>query len=259
MAESGRDAEVSSTQERVAVRLPPFWPDKPALWFAQAEVQFELNGISSQKAKFNQVVSQFNQQVASEVEDIIIAPSAHDPYDRLKAELVSRLSTSREQRVRQLLSHEEMGDRKPSQFLRHLKSLAPDVPDDFLRTIWTSRLPPHVQAILAGQTEGSLDATARLADKICEVTPPPNTASVAASSSDNTDALQERIRELERQLASLRATRSHSRSHSRHRSRTPAASPNRHQLCWYHRKFNNRARKCTPPCARHSENLDSGR
>jgi len=30
--------------------------------------------------------------------------------------------------------HEEMGDRKPSQFLRHLKSLAPDMPDDFCST-----------------------------------------------------------------------------------------------------------------------------
>ena len=166
---------------------------------------------------------------------------------------------AREQCVRQLLSHEEMGDRKPSQFLRHLKGLAPDVPDDFLCTIWTSRLPPHVQVILAGQTEGSLDATAHLADKICEVTPSPNAASIAAPNPDNTSELQERIGELERQLASLRTTRSHSRSHSRHCSKTPAASPNRRQLCWYHRKFNDKAQKCTPPCAKHLENLDSGR
>ena len=75
-----------------------------------------------------------------------------------------RLSTSREQRVRQLL-HEEMGDRKPSQFLRHLKGLVPDVPDEFLCTIWAS-LPPHVQVILAGQTEGSLDSASHLADRI---------------------------------------------------------------------------------------------
>ena len=81
------------------------------------------------------------------------------------------MSTSREQDVRQLLSHEEMGDRKPSQFLRHLKSLAPDVPDDFLHTTWASRLPTHVQAILAGQTEGSLDSASHLADRICEVPP----------------------------------------------------------------------------------------
>ena len=57
------------------------------------------------------------------MEHIITSSTEHDPYDQLKAELVRRLSTSREQRVRQLVSHEEMGDRKPSKFLRHLKGL----------------------------------------------------------------------------------------------------------------------------------------
>ena len=134
------------------------------------------------------MISQLHQQHAAEVEDIITSPPEEEPYDRLKAELVRRLSTSREQRVRQLLSHEEMGDRKPSQFLRHLKALAPDVPDYFLRTIWASRLPPHVQAILAGQTEGSMDSASQLADRICEVATQPVTASVtpAPSTPDNT-------------------------------------------------------------------------
>jgi len=134
------DETLSAAVYRVAVRLPPFWPDRPAIWFAQAEAQFDLADITRQRTKFNYVVSQLNQQQAAEVEDIIISPPQDEPYDRLKAELVRRLSTSREQRVRQLLSHEEMGDRKPSQFLRHLKILAPEVPDDFLRTIWASRL-----------------------------------------------------------------------------------------------------------------------
>jgi hypothetical protein len=103
--------------------------------------------------------------------------------------------------LRQLLSHEEMGDRQPSQFLRHLKSLAPDVPVDFLLTIWASRLPPHVQAILAGQTEGSLDSASHLADKICEVTSQPTTASISSATPDNTAGLLERIEELSRQVA----------------------------------------------------------
>ena len=195
------------------MRLPPFWPDRPAVWFAQAESQFELATITRAHTKFNYVVSQLNQQQEAEVEDII-SPTELEPYDRLKAELVYRLSTSREKRVRQLLSHEEMGDRKPSQFLRHLKSLAPDVPDDFLRTIWASRLPPHVQAILAGQTEGSLDSTSRLADRICEVTPLPTTASISPSTPDNTAGLVERIEELSRQVASLQASQTNRRSHS---------------------------------------------
>jgi hypothetical protein len=94
-----------------------------------------LAGITRQRTKFNYVVTQLNQQQAAEVEDLTASPPEHEPYDRRKAQLVRRLSTSREQRVRQLLSHEEMGERKPTQFLRHLKALAPDVPEKFLRTI----------------------------------------------------------------------------------------------------------------------------
>ena len=65
------------------------------------------------------------------MEDVITSPPAEQTYQKLKTELVQRLSTSREQRVRQLLMHEEMVVRKPSQFLRHLKSLAPEVSYDF--------------------------------------------------------------------------------------------------------------------------------
>jgi hypothetical protein len=139
--------------QTATVRLPPYWPDRPGLWFAQAEAQFNLASVTSETTKFNYMVSQLEYRHAAEVEDIIISPPANEPYTTLKAELVRRLSSSRDQRVRQLLTHEEMGDRKPSQFLRHLKSLATDVPDDFLRSIWSSRLPPHIQTILAGQAE----------------------------------------------------------------------------------------------------------
>jgi hypothetical protein len=52
------------------------------------------------------------------------------PYTTLRTELPSG-----ERPIRQLLTLEEMGDRKPSQFLRHLRGLAPDVPEDFLYTI----------------------------------------------------------------------------------------------------------------------------
>jgi hypothetical protein len=124
-------AEIS----RVDVRLPPFWPERPAVWFAQAEAQFSLAGVNSEKTKFYYVISQLDHRYATEVEDIITSPPEKDPYTMLKAELVTRLSLSREQRIHQLLTLEEMGNRKPSQFLRHLRRLAPDVPDYFLRNI----------------------------------------------------------------------------------------------------------------------------
>jgi len=120
-----------------------------------------------------------------------------------------------------------MGDRKPSQFLRHLKGLAPDVPDEFLRTIWASRLPQHVQAILAGQTEVSLDAASHLADKIYEVTLQPATAIISSTTPDHTAGLLERIEELSRQVASLRASETHCRSQSRDRPRSKSRGSSR--------------------------------
>jgi hypothetical protein len=47
-------AEIS----RVAVWIPPFWAERPAMWFAQAEAQFYLAGISSEQTKFCYVISQ---------------------------------------------------------------------------------------------------------------------------------------------------------------------------------------------------------
>jgi hypothetical protein len=167
---------------------------------------------------------------------------------------VRRLSVSRDQRVRQLLIHEEMGDRKPSQFLRHLKSLAPDVPDDFLRSIWSNWLPPHIQAILAGQSGVGLDTASQLADRICEVTPQTTIASVAPSP-DNTAALLQRIEDLTRQVAALSAGRTRHRSGSRsHRSgsrsrRSRSTSASEDGLCWYHHTFGAKAQKCRQPCS----------
>jgi hypothetical protein len=71
---------------------------------------------------------QLDQRYAAEVEDIITSPPQQDPYSKLRTELLKRLSLSREQRAHRILTLEEMGDCKSSQFLMNLRSLAPDLP-----------------------------------------------------------------------------------------------------------------------------------
>jgi hypothetical protein len=197
------------------------------------------------------------------MEDIITSPPKQSPYTTLKAELVRRLTPAREHRIRQLLTLEEMGDRTAPQFLRDLRSLVPDVPD-FLRNIWSSRLPPNIQAMLAFQPEASLDAAARCADNASEVAPQPALASVGPLPDSAT--LQQKIEDLNRQVAALTAERDGLRTTSRDpssNSRNPrptsknrrpgSRSPTREEaapsFCWYHRRFGDRAQKCTQPCA----------
>jgi hypothetical protein len=101
-------AEIS----RVAARLPPSWAERPAVWFVQAEAQFSLAGISSERTKFHYIISQLHQRYTAEV-DITTSPPQQDPYSKLRTELLKRLSLSRGQRYHRILTLEEMGDRKP--------------------------------------------------------------------------------------------------------------------------------------------------
>jgi hypothetical protein len=237
------------------------------VWFAQAEAQFSLAGISSERAKFHCVISQLNQRYAAEVEDIITSPPQQDPYSKMRNELLKRLSLSRGQLAHRILTLEEMGDRKPPQFLRHLRNLVPDLPDYFLRTIWTSRLPANVQTTLACHPEVEKDAAADCADRIIETVPQPALASIGQPT--NSELLR-RIEELSRRAAALSAERDR-RSSSRDRlssSSDPNSSrrdrpssprnrrpynrlPPRHDTsttCWYHQRFGNRTQNCSQPC-----------
>jgi hypothetical protein len=217
------------------------------------------------------VVSQLDHRYAAQVEDIIISPTERDPYTTLRAELVRRLTPSREQQIRQLLML-KMGDHKPFQFLRQLRSLTPDASEDFLSTIWSSRLPPTIQAHLACQPECGLDSPVHCADLISKVAHQPVLASVTPT--DNSAALQQEIEDLSRQVASPSAERDHLRAsftdrllsstdpypssrdphtstadsrpaprNRRQNSRFPSQDDSTPTLCWYHRRFGARAQK----------------
>jgi len=75
-----------------------------------------------------------------------------------------------------------------------------------------------VQAILASQTDSNLESVAQLADKICEVTIPPTTASISPTVPDNVTVLMERLEELSRQVAALQTQHSRSRSMAQERN-----------------------------------------
>jgi hypothetical protein len=106
----------------VAQQLPSSWAERPASWFTQAEAQFHLAGISIELKKLYHLFSQLDEKYVAEVEDIINSPPPLDPDTTLKTELVKRLCPSRDQRTHQLFTLEKVGDRKPSQFLRHLRT-----------------------------------------------------------------------------------------------------------------------------------------
>ncbi|XP_063828980.1 uncharacterized protein LOC135078312 [Ostrinia nubilalis] len=256
---------------KVSVRVPPFWPEEPALWFAQVESQFVLSGITKDDTKFYYLVAQLDHQYAIEVKDIITNPPPTDKYERLKSELIKRLSASQEKRIKQLLMHEELGDRKPSQFLRHLSGLAgPSVSSDFLLTLWSSRLPQNIQTVIVSQMDLDKDKLGELADKVYEIAP--STPQVASTSSAAVpySNMEHQIAELTKQVAMLTSrledsenrsrARSQNNRYNRSRSRSkPRQPPPDHPHCFYHYTYGTKAKKCKQPCSFPSENFKGGR
>jgi hypothetical protein len=56
------DAEEATLPEtaqisRVGIRAPPFWPEKPAVWFAQLEGQYVLARITQDATKFYHLIA----------------------------------------------------------------------------------------------------------------------------------------------------------------------------------------------------------
>lgn len=265
--------------DRVAVRLPPFWAPDPEMWFSQIENQFALAGITSDETKFSYVAGNMDAKYATEVRDILTRPPPVGKYEKLKAELIRRLSASQEQKTRRLLEHEEMGDRKPSQFLRHLQGLAGTaVPDGIVRSLWFGRLPASMQAILTTQANADLEAVAELADAIAEANPRFQVAEASAGTGRlealveqltvNMAAMQASITSwsttLRQEIAAAATSRDPGdgqprRSRSRSRNRSRQRSSSRSGECWYHSRFGSKATKCTIPCSYKPENDQGSR
>jgi hypothetical protein len=114
-------------------------------------------------------------EAANEVSDIIIdtKPSDETPYTKLKNASITRLSQTETQKLKELLSNCEQGSRKPTQLVRHMKTLVgagPTKPvnDRVLRKLFLQNMPHAMQPTLIALTTLKLDQLAEVADKIVE-------------------------------------------------------------------------------------------
>ena len=245
-------ADAAQTLSAVQVKIPPFYPQDPTLWFLQVESQFITQRVTSERSKFHYVVGALQPDTVVLVRDLLLNPPAEEPYTQLKQQLIQRTSTSSQQRIQQLLSAEELGDQKPSHLLRRLQQLAGDTPVEasFLRELFLQRLPSQCRLVLAASQDTDVNNLATLADRIMEVMPPqlrPVTSPPAAEEPNHLAELRSEIAALREELHSMPRR---GRSRSRPRSSSPASRSGSAQLCWYHLRYGDKARKCTSPCAR---------
>ncbi|XP_075744116.1 uncharacterized protein LOC142802917 [Rhipicephalus microplus] len=155
------------------------------VWFSQIEARFELLRITSQQSKYLHVVSALPPDIADAVDDVLASTPSEKPYDELKSTVLKCIQVSEHSRLQQLLSHEELGDQRPSQLLHRMRQLlgqqaSEERQHSLLRDLFLQRLPQSTWMILAGSDGVTLERLAQLADRVTDCTEP-SKMSIAAT------------------------------------------------------------------------------
>ena len=203
-----------STVDAVSLKLPIFWSAGPSAWFAQVESQFALRGVTQDDTKYHHVVASLDNSTAQRALSILASPPATEKYQRSNYSSHLHMNCLPSQLMDNMLAL--LGEHKPCFLFKHL----------FLQ-----QLPDYVRAPLATSTIADYRQLAQEADKIY--------------ASGNT--FQQHVQEVNSTDGAARP--------SPHVNSTRAGSIPQQiidNMRWYHRRHNQRARKCVVGCKHYS-------
>ena len=273
------EAERTARAATVSVKLPQFWPEKTRLWFAQADAQFDIKGITVEKTKYSYVVSMLDDKTAEHVMDIIETPPAANPYTTLKERLTKAYAISDSEKAARILDMNGLGDKTPTQCLNSMLLLIPQgqEPGFLFREVFLRQLPVEIRTQLAqttktGTTPAALRELAAEADKYFASTG----SRISAISNNNSGASLPMLNpsgdresnlsadasstEADVFAVSTRGGRGRGRGRGGQRSNDARQStPRTLTVCYYHHQYGDKAVKCAPPCDFKTGNSQSGR
>lgn len=240
-----------------SAKLPTFWPNAPEAYFVQAESNFETARITVSRTKYNHLVNALPQHVVIENLRVLRESSAsNDPYENLKAALIMNYTQSETNRLEDLLSQAEMGDKTPRQFYNTLSNIAGNDfmdKEELLRRLWMRRLPVEMQLPLKPFEDDTLATLLKVADGLYEVYKRQRQVSAVSSTEPTTKELKAQVAALTAQLAQMNSGKQFG-GRSRSRSRNHVGNRDTHSdnsdtgLCWYHEQHGRNAKKCRQPC-----------
>jgi hypothetical protein len=151
-----------------SVKLPPFWPQSPVGWFAQAECVFHTKRMTDSFDKYCHLVAVLPPDTVRLVMDIIEVTPAQQPYEILKERLLSHFKMSEYERLDKLFTMLELGGRKPSAMLAAMLEVCPRGEEN-TRTfagLFLHRLPRELRILLAHEDLSDLKLLAARADAL---------------------------------------------------------------------------------------------
>lgn len=256
LKKKGSEARVVEAHSVTELKMQQFYENDPELWFVTIEAQFEARKITSDKTKYNSVVMNLNYKAASQVKSTLQTEYKDGKYKELKDALIEAFSATSTQRIKQLISNEQLGDQKPSQLLDKMRQLGgKSVTDEFIKNLWVQRLPETQRHILSASND-KIESLANMADRMWESANYSFVNAIDNESKVKSATLQSVSDQLEKICARLKDLESKNRQRdtspqqqrTRSRSNSSKRNGNGDEMCWYHRTLGEAAKKCRTPC-----------
>src|SRR5215469_4856636 len=166
--------------------IPAFQDSNVPLWFRQLEHSF--HDSTDQLSRYNATITAIPFTLLTRIEDELSkAEDTSTPYDYIKRVIINATSASPHDRLTAILSQQNLGDRKPTDFLQHLLSLLSPgqatLEESLIRPLFLQKLPSQVQTVLSSLPLSTpLKEIAAAADRMLQVLPLPTINSVTSTS-----------------------------------------------------------------------------
>ncbi len=150
------------------VKLPSFWPSRPAAWFRLAESRFRLRQVDDQLVMFDHLLSALPEDVIASVLDVLEEAGEDEPYDILKERLLETHVLSDFEKLELLFKVPALGARKPSQLLTSMLEVCPanEEKSKIFMFLFMQRLPKDLRLMLGDVEAGDPRAVAAKADRL---------------------------------------------------------------------------------------------
>jgi hypothetical protein len=246
------------------LRLSAFWPTNPVAWFAMAEGQFIIRGVTDEAMRYYHVLPCLPESTVNLVTDFVGGVLPANPYTQLKARLLAAHQLTDYQRVEQIFQLPPLGAQKPSELLAEMLRLCPRGQENslFFTYLFLHRLPRELRVLLTDVDHNDRRLLSERADQLWAHYAKHSHSTMACIEGASSDEEEGAVAAIRRQGPGGRNPGGKSRL--RKGGSAPvggAPSANRQQqrpqrqqaaegwLCWYHHTFGDQANACRQPCA----------
>jgi hypothetical protein len=242
----------------ISVKLPPFWPHSPALWFSQAECLFTVRQLTDEFQRYCHVVGALPHESLRLVADLVEAPPQENMYTAIKGRLLASHQMTPYQRAEKLFALPALGSRKPSDLMASMLEICQrgEEKTELFACLFLQRLPREIRVLLAKADHKDPKALADEADQLWGMHDPPATLAPVLAADGPEEATLAAVRRDHGGRGSRGGRGGRGRGRGAGGAGRQDTEPDISRearlaagLCVKHWQYGNAATSCTPPCS----------